>query len=332
MGQVLHKCAKTTHAVRKEIQESSESLIKISERFGINPKTVAKWRKRKNVGVEDLSMGRKESQSILTAKEELIICQFRKSTEMPLDDCYIALKETIPNLTRSNLYRCFKRYGINKISKEDTPKKEKNKFDNYKIGFVHVDITEFKVDAKKIQLFVAIERQTKFVYVEVQENATIKTAEEFLKNLIKYYPFKIHTILTDNGAQFTHYSKETKKEHPFNSICRENDIKHRLTKPFTPQTNGLVERFNRTIKEHTIMRYFYEEINQLKEHLAQFVLAYNYAKKLKSLNYMTPYEKLVIIYSQTPEYFKNDPCHHLMKPNRALLTRWLLWMYSAERS
>lgn len=319
MGQVLHKCAKTTHAIRKEIQESGESLIKISKRFGINPKTVAKWRKRKDIGVEDLSMGRKDHQSILTVREELIISQFRKSTEMPLDDCYIALKEIIPNLTRSNLYRCLKRYGINTLPKENTSEKGKNKFDNYKIGFVHLDITEFKVDAKKFQLFVAIERQTKFVYVEMQENATIKTAEEFLNNLIKYYPFKIHTILTDNGAQFTHYSKEAKKEHPFNAICRETGIKHRLTKPFTPQTNGLVERFNRTIKEQTIMKYFYEEIEQLKQHLTQFVLAYNYAKKLKGLNYVTPYEKLVAIYNQTPQDFINDPCHHLMKLNKGEL-------------
>jgi len=316
MGQVLHKCAKTTHAIRKEIQESGESLIKISKRFGINPKTVEKWRKRKDIGVEDLSMGRTDNQSILTIQEELIICQLRKSTELPLDDCYIALKETIPNLTRSNLYRCLKRHGINKLSKEDIPKKCKDKFESYKIGFVHIDITEFKVEAKKFQLFVAIERQTKFVYVEVHENATIKASEEFLRNLIKYYPFKIHTILTDNGAQFTHYSKETKKEHPFNEICAENYIKHRLTKPFTPQTNGLVERFNRTIKDNTIMKYFYEEKEQLKEHLTQFVLAYNYAKKLKGLNYMTPYEKLVLIFNQNPEYFKDDPCHHLTKLNK----------------
>lgn len=314
MGQVLHKCAKTTHAVRKEIQESSESLVKISKRFGINPKTAEKWRKRKNV--EDLSMGRKDHQSILTTEEELIICQFRKSTQLPLDDCYIALQEAIPSLTRSNLYRCLKRYGINKLPKGDTQKKEKGKFDTYKIGFIHIDITEFKVAPKKLQLFVAIERQTKFVYVEIQENATIKTAEAFLENLIEVYPFKIHTILTDNGAQFTYYSKETKKEHPFDVICRGNDIKHRTTKIFTPQTNGLVERFNRTIKEQTIMKYFYEEVEHLREHLAQFVLAYNYAKKLKGLNYVTPYEKLVSIYNQTPEYFKADPTHLLMKPNR----------------
>jgi 2,4-dienoyl-CoA reductase-like NADH-dependent reductase (Old Yellow Enzyme family) len=46
MGQVRHGSATTTHAVRAAIQRSQASLAQLSRELGINPKTVAKWRKR----------------------------------------------------------------------------------------------------------------------------------------------------------------------------------------------------------------------------------------------------------------------------------------------
>ena len=46
MGQVLHGCATTTEAVRRAIQNSQKSLRTLAKRYGINPKTVAKWKKR----------------------------------------------------------------------------------------------------------------------------------------------------------------------------------------------------------------------------------------------------------------------------------------------
>ncbi|MCB1550461.1 MAG: IS481 family transposase, partial [Alphaproteobacteria bacterium] len=49
MGQILHGSAKTTAAVRRAIQHSQESLWVLAHRYGINPKTVAKWKKRTSV-------------------------------------------------------------------------------------------------------------------------------------------------------------------------------------------------------------------------------------------------------------------------------------------
>ena len=69
----------------------------------------------------------------------------------------------------------------------------------------------------------------------------------------------------------------------FSLRCRQNGIEHRLTKPNHPWTNGQVERMNRTLKEATVKRYHYESHNQLREHLAAFLAAYNFAKRLKTL-------------------------------------------------
>jgi transposase-like protein len=105
MGQVLHGCARITEAVRRAIQHSQESLNTLAAQYGINPKTVAKWRQRQNV--QDAPMGPKQIQSsVLTLEEEAAIVVFRRYTLLPLDDCLYSLQSSIPHLTRSSLHRC----------------------------------------------------------------------------------------------------------------------------------------------------------------------------------------------------------------------------------
>ena len=114
MGQVLHGSATTTEAVRRAIQHSQESLRTLSKHFGINPKTVAKWRKRETVA--DLPTGPREPRStVLSVDEEAIIVAFRRHTLLPLDDCLYALQPTIPRLTRSSLHRCLQRHGLGRL-------------------------------------------------------------------------------------------------------------------------------------------------------------------------------------------------------------------------
>jgi transposase InsO family protein len=76
----------------------------------------------------------------------------------------------------------------------------------------------------------------------------------------------------------------------FDMICEANGIEHRLTKPNHPWTNGQVERMNRTIKEATVKRYHYDNHDQLRTHLTDFMAAYNFARRLKTLSGLTPYE------------------------------------------
>ena len=117
MGQILHKCAKTTERIRVEIQQSKESIQKIAKRYNVNPKTVIKWRSRDSVS--DMKMGTKSINTVLTETEEAIICAFRKKTLLSLDDCYISLKDQITSLTRSNLHRCLQRHGLSVLPKEE---------------------------------------------------------------------------------------------------------------------------------------------------------------------------------------------------------------------
>ena len=315
MGQVLHGSARTTAALRRAIQHSQASIRTLAERYGINPKTVAKWKRRTHVA--DAPMGPKDPGStILSKEEEAVIVAFRKHTLLPLDDCLYALQSTIPRLTRSSLHRCLQRNGISRLPEVDGDKPRRSTFKTYPIGFFHIDIAEVRTEEGKLYLFVAIDRTSKFAYAELHDRANRHTATTFLKALLEAVPYKVHTVLTDNGIQFCdlprHRSGPTARWriHMFDLMCRQHGIEHRLTKPHHPWTNGQVERMNRTLKEATVQRYHYASHDQLKAHLATFLMAYNFAKRLKTLRGLTPHEYICKIRTQSPERFRLNPLHH----------------------
>lgn len=308
MGQILHASATTTEATRRAIQESQESLRALAKRYGINPKTVAKWKKRTSVA--DLPTGPKQPRStVLSIEEEAAIVAFRKHTLLPLDDCLYALQPTIPHLTRSSLHRCLKRHGISRLPEPETEKPVKKPFKRYPIGYFHIDIAEVHTAEGKLYLFVAIDRTSKFAFARLHGRANKMLAAQFLRDLIDAVPYHIHTVLTDNGIQFTNRRRDRHSpEHIFTRVCQEHDIGHRLTLVRHPWTNGQVERMNRTIKEATVKRFHYDGHAQLQQHLASFVDAYNFARRLKALKGLTPYEFICKQWNDQPECFRMNPC------------------------
>jgi transposase InsO family protein len=188
--------------------------------------------------------------------------------------------------------------------------------------FSYIDIAEVRTGQGKLYLLVAIDRTSKFAFVELHEKVARRTARDFLRRLITSVPYRVHTILTDNGTHFTtpgnasSAARDIKAAleagelvwaHAFEYACAQNDIDHRLTKPKHPWTNGQVERMNRTIKDATVKRYFYETHDQLRAHLRDFVDAYNFARRLKTLKGLTPYEFICKAWTSEPHRFKLNP-------------------------
>ena len=175
MGQVHHGSATTTAAIRRAIQHSQESLRALAKRYGVNQKTVAKWRKRTSDA--DLPTGPREPGStVLSIEEEAVVVAFRRHTLLPLDDCLYALQPTIPHLTRSSLHRCLQRHGISRLPDTDGSKPQRSRFKRYPIGFFHIDIAEVRTEQGKLHLFVAVDRTSKFAFVELHEKATRRVA------------------------------------------------------------------------------------------------------------------------------------------------------------
>ena len=149
MGQVHHGSATTTAAIRRAIQHSQESLRALAKRYGVNQKTVAKWRKRTSHA--DLRTGPREPRStVLSIEEEAVVVAFRRHTLLPLDDCLYALQPTIPHLTRSSLHRCLQRHGISRLPDTDGNKPQRSRFKRYPIGFFHIDIAEVRTEQGKL--------------------------------------------------------------------------------------------------------------------------------------------------------------------------------------
>jgi transposase-like protein len=180
MGQVLHGSATTTGAIRRAIQNRQASLRALAKRYRINPKTVAKWKRRTSVA--DLPTGPKDARStVLSVEEEAIIVAFRRATLLPLDDCLYALQATIPHLTRSSLHRCLQRHGISRLPEGAGDKPAKKKFKAYSIGSFHIDIAEVRTEEGRLYLLVAIDRTSKFAFVELHEKVTTGIAGDFLR-------------------------------------------------------------------------------------------------------------------------------------------------------
>src|SRR4051795_7028185 len=208
----------------------------------------------------------------------------------------------------------------------DGDKPRRAQFKRYPIGYFHIDIAELRTEQGKLYLLVAIDRTSKFAFVELHERVTRRVAGDFLRHLIAAVPYRVHTVLTDNGTHFTEPSgntwtpdeikdmlarKQLFRAHAFELACAQNDVAHRLTKPRHPWTNGQVERMNRTLKEATVQRFYYATHEQLRTHLADFVAAHNCARRLKTLRGLTPYEFICKRWTLEPERFRLDPLHQM---------------------
>jgi hypothetical protein len=111
-------------------------------RYGINPKTVGKWRKRTYV----TDARPKEVRStVLSVEEEAAVIAFRRHTLLSLDDCLYALQASIPHLPRSSLHRCLQRHGISRLPQLEEGK-TRSRFKQYPIGYFHIDIAEVQTE------------------------------------------------------------------------------------------------------------------------------------------------------------------------------------------
>src|ERR687890_2609385 len=114
MAPGLHGSARTTPRVRAELQEAQAATRPLAARYGLNPKTVAKWRGRTTTADQPMGPVRPR-RTVLTEAEEAIVVEFRRRTLLPLDDVLGCLRETIPRLTRGALHRCLVRHGISRL-------------------------------------------------------------------------------------------------------------------------------------------------------------------------------------------------------------------------
>ncbi len=284
MPQVYHSNARTNQHVREIIQQSNLTNVELANNYNVNVKTIAKHKNRDFLN--DKSSRPKRIHYALTPLEKELIKVVRTMTWMELDDLADTIVDIIPNANRSNVYRTLKAFDINRVPQEQ--KEKAKKFKEYEPGYLHIDVTYLpKFDKQKYYLFVAIDRATRLLYYKVYENKTAANAVSFLKECKEFFPFYLTHILTDNGLEFTDKWARGKGfvsgNHKFDVECKDDEIEHRLTAPYTPQTNAMVERVNGTIKNATIKAEEYDNIDDVKKDLNKFLIYYNFNRRHGSL-------------------------------------------------
>lgn len=223
------------------------TLNQAAEYFKVSRSTIIKWRKRETFG--DRSHCPQTLQTALSPVQEEIVVLLRRSLLLTLDDLLVVVREFIePTLTRSSLTRLLKRHQVNSLqvlyeeqSDGTSPEKIKT-FKDDEPGYFHVDIKylpNMPNDKQKRYLLVAIDRATRWVYMEVINDKKALTAAAFIHRLHEKCPVKIQTILTDNGKEFTdrfiaNGERKPTGKHAFDKVCTTHDIDHRLIPPKHP--------------------------------------------------------------------------------------------------
>jgi len=292
----LHKNARTTPAIRAEIAASNDSAAALAQRYGVTVATVYKWKNR--TVFTDGSHTAKRLQTTLSPAQEVIAVELRKTLLLPLDDLLAVMREFVcAEVSRSGLDRCLRRYGVGNLNalKPAVTKAAHKPFKAYEPGYLHMDVKYLPqmADQKcRSYLFVAIDRATRWVFVQVKADKTAKSASAFLKALHKACPINICKLLTDNGKEFTDRlfasrTREPSGEHEFDKLCQALEIEHRLTQPKHPQTNGMVERFNGRIAD-ILKTHHFNSADDLAQTLTRYVSLYNQQLPQSALNSQTP--------------------------------------------
>lgn len=275
----IHPQARTTPAVRLEIARSSEPTGVLARRFGVSTETNRKWRKRGAHDCQDRSSRPHKLPWKATEEERAIVCALRQATCFPLDDLTFVVSHFLPHLNRDAVYRILKAEGLGRLPPAQQRKRRSGTFKDYDLGFVHMDIKHLPKlettngERRKRFLYVAIDRCSRWVHLAVYDDELATSAVAFLKEAIRAFPFKVTHILTDRGSCFTAdgFEEACRK---LEEACRKLKVQHRITKPYTPQTTGLAERFNGRVQREVLGITIYSHC-KLEILLKGFNQAYN---------------------------------------------------------
>lgn len=309
----LHKNARTTPAIRREIQSSSLSASQLAAKHGIGKATALKWKNRDSV--DDLPNTPHRFNKTMSNLEEFVVIELRKSLLLPLDDLLAIVREFInPKVSRSGLDRCLRRHGVANLKElmpvEEGEPKPKKSYKDYEPGFVHVDVKylpKMPDESSRSYLFVAIDRASRWVYLAIMPDKSAGSAASFLNKLTKAAPFGISKVLTDNGKEFTdrfdvNGERKPTGTHKFDVACQTHQIEHRLIKPRHPQTNGMVERFNGRIEE-ILKQTKFANSKELATTIDHYAKLYNARIPQKMLGHRTPLDTLRAWRKEHPDLF-----------------------------
>jgi transposase InsO family protein len=278
----LHKNATTTPARRAYIQSSPLSVAALAVELSVSEDTIRRWKGRDTVA--DRSPTAHRLQTTLTPAQEVVVLALRETLGLPLDDLRVVTREFInEQVSRSGLQRLLKRHGLSRMPRETQAGTTHQPFKAYEPGYLQVDVKylpQMADETTRRYLFVAIDRATRWVSIQIKANKTAASAKSLLAAWHRACPIKIGNLLTDNGKACTDRlfgarDKMASGDHECDQLCQALGIEPRLTPPRRPQTNGRVERFNGRIAE-VLATHRFNSAQDLETTLLRYAWLYNH--------------------------------------------------------
>jgi transposase InsO family protein len=301
----IHPQARTTPAVRADIARSSEPTGVLARRYGVSDETIRKWRKRGADDCRDRTSRPRQLMWKATEEERAIVCHLRRATEFGLDDLTFVVRHFLPHLNRDSVWRILKDAGLNRRPPKERaqPARGRGKFRDYDLGYVHIDIKHLPKlrtadgETRKRYLYVAIDRCSRYVHLAIYDAENAQNAVDFLTAVKSAFPFRVTHVLTDRGSCFT--------ADAFEKACQDDGVDRRRTRAYSPQTNGMVERFNGRIAAEVLPINVANHAD-LETLLHGFNQAYN-QRRQRVLGGLSPASKVVERLKQKPR-LRNRQC------------------------
>jgi len=146
---------------------------------------------------------------------------------------------------------------------------------------VQMDTVSIFTDGIKRYIFTAIDVRTRFAFACAYRSNSSSNGRDFLTKFIHVSPFVTSRIQTDNGSEFEKY---------FDNKCQEQGLVHYFNYPKHPQSNSILERFNRTIQEQFVNLYINEldEVDIFNQYLMEYLIWYNTEKPHRGIGNLPP--------------------------------------------
>lgn len=289
----LHKKARTTPEIRREIQQSNLSERVLAKKYGVSRPTIRKWKSRD--AVEDRSHRPHRLATTLSPAQEALVVELRTTLKLSVDDLLMVVREFIHSgVSRSGLDRCLRRHGVSNLaamrSVENGPPAPRQTSKDDEPGSLYLDVKylpQFSGESQQRSLLVAVDRATHWVYLELHLEPSAADATAFLDRLRATAPFIITRFLTDKGGDQPsgrhQFEQDSFPSHP-------------------PQTNSLVESFNGRIDEVLATTHFNPD-EDLARTLERALRIYNHQLPQGALGRRTPMQSLRQWYKKRPGLF-----------------------------
>lgn len=321
MAIITHKQIETKEKIKIiNIYRNKTSVSFITSRYGISKATLMRWNKLyngTNESLENKSRRPKHHPNSHTDQEITnILNLIRRNPNIGLTELYSKLRHNY-NYTRhyASLYRVLTRLDHftkgKKTYKKYVPQKyhtpeclgEKMQLD---VKYVPNDCNANFVGDNKYYQYTIIDEASRERFIFPFEEYSGSTTVEFVKKAIAYFGYIPKMIQTDNGSEFT-YTKETKNGsvHPFDQLCKEYGIEHKLIRPRTPRHNGKVERSHRNDNDRFYRYLKFYNYDDLKTQMARYLKRSNNIG-MTPLGYKTPIEKRKELIANGKVYIKNS--------------------------